>query len=162
MEISSSLGKIKRVDHTGITVTCLDDHLAFWVGALGFKHLYTTTFPNNPFIENVVGVFGAALRLAMIEGPGHFIELLEYSAPDSRNILKPRSCDVGSVHVAFQVDNLDGILEGIKELRWNSVGTPQTVREGDRAGLRPWAGRSYAGVSSIWFSRSPRISGSAN
>jgi hypothetical protein len=93
--------------------------LGFWVGVFGFKHLYTTTFPNNPFIENVVGVSGAALRLAMLEAPGHFIELLEYSAPDSRTTMKPRSCDVGSVHVAFEVDDLDGILERTK--RWDGI-----------------------------------------
>jgi len=136
METSSSIFTIRRIDHTGITVARLDDHLGFWVGVFGFKHLYTTTFPNNPFIENVVGVSGAALRLAMLEAPGHFIELLEYTAPDSRTTMKPRSCDVGSVHLAFEVDDLDGILARIKRWGWNPVGTPQTVEEGDRAGLR--------------------------
>jgi catechol 2,3-dioxygenase-like lactoylglutathione lyase family enzyme len=136
MTTSSTSFKITKVEHTGITVTSLHDALEFWVGVLGFKHLHTTRFPNDPFIENVVGVSGAALTLAMVEGPGHAIELLEYSAPDNRKILKPRSCDVGSVHVAFLVDNLDALVDRVKQSGWHPVGTPQTVAEGDRAGLR--------------------------
>src|SRR5215475_13230080 len=64
---------VNRIDHTGFTVSSLEDSLAFWVDALGFKHLYTWTFETAPFIEEMVGVPGAALRLAMVEGPGHRI-----------------------------------------------------------------------------------------
>ena len=127
---------IKAVDHTGITVSSLDDALAFWVGVLGFKYLYTTYFPNDSFIENVVGVPGAEMTLAMVEGPGHSIELLEYTAPPDREIIKPRSCDVGSVHIAFQVDDLDAIIDHIRQSGWHPAGTPQTVVEGERSGLR--------------------------
>jgi hypothetical protein len=33
--------RIKRVDHTGFTVSSLENSLAFWVDVLGFRHLYT-------------------------------------------------------------------------------------------------------------------------
>ena len=136
MATSDASFEIKKVEHTGITVTSLREALDFWVDVLGFQHLYTTDFPNDPFIENVVGVSGAAVRLAVVQGPGHSIELLEYGAPDDRHTLKPRSSDVGSVHVAFEVDNLDALLDRVKQAGWNPVGTPQTVEEGERAGLR--------------------------
>jgi catechol 2,3-dioxygenase-like lactoylglutathione lyase family enzyme len=136
MATTSSGFTIKKIEHTGITVTSLRDALAFWVDVLGFNHLYTMRFPNDRFIENVVGVAGAEIALALVEGPGHSIELLEYSAPHDRSIMKPRSCDVGSVHVAFQVDNIDAIIDRVKQSGWNPVGTPQVVTEGDRAGLR--------------------------
>jgi catechol 2,3-dioxygenase-like lactoylglutathione lyase family enzyme len=136
MATSPTSCEITKVAHTGITVTSLREALDFWVGVLGFKHLYTTNFPNDPFIENVVGVSGAALTLAMVQGPGHSVELLEYVAPDNRQVLKPRSCDVGSVHVAFEVDDLDALLDRVRQSGWNAVGTPQTVEEGERAGLR--------------------------
>ena len=89
MATSPSSFEIERVDHTGITVTSLHDALEFWVDVLGFKHLYTRRFPNDPFIENVVGVPGAALTLAMVEAAGHSIELLEYHAPDNRAVMRP-------------------------------------------------------------------------
>src|ERR1700741_5360482 len=102
--------RIKRVDHTGFTVSSLEHSLAFWVDVLGFRHLYTWTFETAPFIEELVGVPGAAVRIAMVEGPGHLIELLEYTSPDGREIYRPRSCDVGSVHVGFYVENIDALL----------------------------------------------------
>jgi catechol 2,3-dioxygenase-like lactoylglutathione lyase family enzyme len=128
--------RIKSIDHTGFTVSSLDDSLKFWVDVMGFKHLYTWTFETGPFIEEVVGVPGAAMRLAMVEGPGHNIELLEYTSPAGRQSYKPRSSDVGSVHLAFYVENIDALLARIASLGWLPVGKVQTVESGERKGLR--------------------------
>jgi catechol 2,3-dioxygenase-like lactoylglutathione lyase family enzyme len=128
--------RIKSIDHTGFTVSSLEDSLAFWVDVLGFKHLYTQTYETGPFIEEVVGVPGAALRLAMVEGPGHLIELLEYTSPDDRKSYKPRSSDVGSVHLAFYVENIDALVARAANAGWPPVGKIQTVESGERKGLR--------------------------
>jgi catechol 2,3-dioxygenase-like lactoylglutathione lyase family enzyme len=128
--------KIRSIDHTGFTVSSLDDALAFWVGVLGFKLLYVWTFDNGHFIEEVVGVPGAAMRLAMVEGPDHQIELLEYTSPDDRKTYKPRSSDVGSVHLAFYVENIDALIARIASAGWQPVGKIQTVESGERKGLR--------------------------
>jgi catechol 2,3-dioxygenase-like lactoylglutathione lyase family enzyme len=128
--------RIKSIDHTGFTVSSLEDSLKFWVDVMGFKHLYTWTFETAPFIEEVVGVPGAAMRLAMVEGPGHNIELLEYTSPADRQSYKPRSSDVGSVHLAFYVENIDALLARIASLGWLPVGKIQTVESGERKGLR--------------------------
>jgi catechol 2,3-dioxygenase-like lactoylglutathione lyase family enzyme len=128
--------RIERVDHTGFTVSSLEDSLAFWVNVLGFKHLYTWTFEAAPFVEQLVGVPGAALRIAMVEGPGHMIELLEYSSPENRQVYKPRSCDVGAVHLAFYVENIDALLSRVASVGWPPVGITQTVESGEREGLR--------------------------
>jgi catechol 2,3-dioxygenase-like lactoylglutathione lyase family enzyme len=127
---------IRSVDHTGITVTSLEKSLEFWVTVLGFKHLYTTEYPNTPFLEGIVGVPGAALRLAMVEGRGHNIELLEYSAPHERGHMEPRSCDVGSVHIAFHVSDIEDLLQTIAAHGWHPPGALQHVTEGDRKGLK--------------------------
>jgi len=128
--------RIKRVDHTGFTVSSLENSLAFWVDVLGFRHLYTWAFETTPFIEELVGVPGAALRIAMVEGPGHMIELLEYTSPGDRQTYKPRSCDVGSVHLGFYVENMDALLARVASAGWLPVGNAQTVEAGERAGLR--------------------------
>ena len=128
--------RIKRVDHTGFTVSSLENSLAFWVDVLGFRHLYTWAFETTPFIEELVGVPGAALRIAMVEGPDHMIELLEYSSPSDRQTYKPRSCDVGSVHLGFYVENMDALLARVASAGWQPVGNVQTVESGERAGLR--------------------------
>jgi hypothetical protein len=87
----------------------------FWVRVLGFQHLYTWKFENTPFIENLVGVNGAEMSLAMVEGYGHRVELLEYQAPADRKIIRPRSCDVGSVHIALYIDDMDLALTRVGE-----------------------------------------------
>jgi catechol 2,3-dioxygenase-like lactoylglutathione lyase family enzyme len=127
---------ISRVDHTGITVSSLSDALDFWVGVLGFEHLYTWNFENTTFIENLVGVKGAEMSLAMVKGYGHSIELLEYQAPAGRTIIKPRSCDVGSVHIALYVNDLDVALARVFDAGWMPVAEPQTVEGGERNGMR--------------------------
>jgi catechol 2,3-dioxygenase-like lactoylglutathione lyase family enzyme len=127
---------ISRVDHTGITVPSLDSALEFWVTVLGFRHLYTWDFDNSPFIEKLVGVDGAAMSLAMLEGYGHRIELLEYRAPPNRKRFKPRSCDVGSVHVCLYVDDMDAALARIAQAGWFPVDEPQTVKSSQRDGMR--------------------------
>jgi catechol 2,3-dioxygenase-like lactoylglutathione lyase family enzyme len=128
--------RIKSVDHTGITISSLDEALSFWVGVMGFEHLYTWDFDSGSFLKELVGVKAAAARLAMVKGPGHMIELLEYRAPSDRQVIKPRSCDVGSVHVAFQVENIDALLARIDAMGWNALSRVQRVESGERAGLR--------------------------
>jgi catechol 2,3-dioxygenase-like lactoylglutathione lyase family enzyme len=135
MTKASAPFRIKSVDHTGITVSSLDAALSFWVGGMGFTHLYTWDFENTPFTEELVGVKPAAMRLAMVEGPGHLIELLEYRAPGNRQVLKPRPCDVGSVHVAFYVTNIRALVARLSTIGWNALGKVQTIESGDRTGL---------------------------
>jgi catechol 2,3-dioxygenase-like lactoylglutathione lyase family enzyme len=144
---------ISRVDHTGITVSSLDEALSFWVGVLGFEHLYTWDLENSSFLEELLGVRGAAIRLAMVEGPGHLIELLEYRSPDNRQVLKPRSCDVGSVHVGFFVEDIDSLVARIATMGWNPLGQVQTIETGERAGLRLVYVRGPDGVTLEFLQR---------
>jgi catechol 2,3-dioxygenase-like lactoylglutathione lyase family enzyme len=132
-----TVGPFRRADHTGITVSSVADALHFWVDILGFRLVEQTHYDNSVFLENVVGVMEAEVTLAMVEGPaGHFVELLEYHAPGDRTVMKPRSCDVGSVHLAYMVDRLDTLLDKVEAAGWHRLGAPQTVVGGARDGLR--------------------------
>jgi catechol 2,3-dioxygenase-like lactoylglutathione lyase family enzyme len=130
-------GAFRRADHTGITVRSLKDALHFWVDVLGFRFVEQTHYENSVFLENVVGVPDADVTLAMVEGPdGHLVELLEYHAPADRIVMKPRACDVGSVHLAYMVDRLDDLLARVETAGWGRLGEPQTVQGGARDGLK--------------------------
>jgi catechol 2,3-dioxygenase-like lactoylglutathione lyase family enzyme len=146
---------ISKADHTGITVSSLKDALDFWVGVLGFRHLYTWKFENTPFIENLVGVEGAEVSLAMVEGFGHKIELLEYQDPADRKIIRPRPCDVGSVHVGLYVDDMDAALARVAEAGWGPVAEPQTVQGGERDGMRLIYVRGPDGVTIEFMQNAP-------
>ncbi len=127
--------RIIAADHTGITVANLERSLTFWRDVLGFE-LSHRAHHTGALASEVTGVPGAELSLAVLRAPGHKIELLEYHAPADRKKVPWRPCDVGSVHVAFTVDNLDVILERIAASGWKAAGTPHTLESGPNAGRR--------------------------
>jgi glyoxylase I family protein len=127
--------RIITADHIGITVANLERSLAFWRDVLGFE-LSHRAHHKGDLASEVTGVPGAEISLAVLKGHGHKIELLEYLAPADRKRIELRPCDVGSVHVALTVDNLDAVLSAIAASGWRAVGKPQTLKTGPNAGKR--------------------------
>jgi catechol 2,3-dioxygenase-like lactoylglutathione lyase family enzyme len=128
--------RIIAADHTGITVSNLERSLAFWRDVLGFE-LSHRAHQTGEMAREITGVPGAEISLAVLKTPGgHKIELLEYLAPVDRKHFDPRPCDVGSVHVALTVDDLDALLSAITASGWEAAGQPQTLKTGPNAGTR--------------------------
>ena len=128
--------RILAADHTGITVSDLERSLAFWRDVLGFE-LSHRAHQKGELAEQITGVAGAEILIAVLRAPGHKIELLEYRAPaDRQRENGRRPCDLGSVHVALTVDNLDGVLAAIAASGWEAAGKPQTLTVGPNAGKR--------------------------
>ncbi len=129
--------KVVGVDYTGITVSNLERSLAFWRGVLGFEFSHSAQ-QRGEMAEQITGVKGAELKLAVVKAPGgHKIELLEYLAPpDRRKHVDLRPCDVGHAHVALTVENLQPLLEKIAESGWKAAGEPQALTTGPNAGKR--------------------------
>jgi catechol 2,3-dioxygenase-like lactoylglutathione lyase family enzyme len=123
-------------DHTGITVSNLERSLAFWHDVLGFELLHTA-HQKGELAQEITGVAGAEIKLAVLRAPGgHKIELLEYLAPVDRKRADIRPCDVGSMHVALLVRDLDAVLERIAASDWKAAGKPQMLQSGPNAGKR--------------------------
>ena len=109
--MSETVFRIIVADHTGITVSNLERSLAFWRDVLGFEFSHTA-HQKGELAQEITGVEGAEIKLAVLKAPGgHKIELLEYLAPADRKRADIRPCDVGSVHVALLVHDLDAVLE---------------------------------------------------
>lgn len=119
--------------HTGLTVSSLDSALEFWCGTMGFDLDVRKTLGGGTAIENIVGVPGADIEIAVVSAPGgHKIELLEYRGPTDRQVMKPRSCDVGSAHMTFSVSDLDQALDRVESAGWMRLGAAQTNPTGSR------------------------------
>jgi catechol 2,3-dioxygenase-like lactoylglutathione lyase family enzyme len=147
--------KILGADHTGITVSDLERSLAFWRDVLGFE-LSHTAHQTGEMAEQITGVKGAELKLAVVKAPGgHKIELLEYLAPPDRKRADVRPCDVGHIHVALVVDDLDVVLERIVAAGWKAAGKAQTLKTGPNAGKRVVYVRDPDGAT-IEFMEMPR------
>ena len=128
--------RIISADHTGITVSNLERSLAFWRDVLGFEFSHPA-HQTGEFAEEITGVKGAELKLAVLKTPGgHKIELLEYLAPSDRKRANLRPCDLGSVHVALLVEDLNAALDRIALSGWKTAGQPQILTKGPNAGKR--------------------------
>jgi glyoxylase I family protein len=151
--------KILAADHTGITVSDVERSLIFWRDVLGFE-LSHRAHQKGELAEKITGVAGAEILIAVLKAPGHKIELLEYRAPADRRKLDARPCDVGAVHVALIVDNLEAILETIAASGWKAAGQPQTLTVGPNAGKRVIYVRDPDGTT-IEFMQMPVEGGSS-
>jgi catechol 2,3-dioxygenase-like lactoylglutathione lyase family enzyme len=128
--------KIIAADHTGITVSDLEKSLAFWRDVLGFEFSHRT-HQTGGLAAQITGVAGAEISLAVVKAPGHKIELLQYHLPDDRKKVNDRRpCDLGFIHIALTVDDLDAVLERIAASGWHSAGEPQVLTSGPNAGKR--------------------------
>lgn len=134
--MSENVFRILAADHTGITVSNLERSLAFWRDVLGFE-LSHGAHQRGEMAEQITGVKGAELKLAVLKTPsGHKIELLEYLSPSDRKNVHLGPSDVGHVHVALVIDNLEAVLERIAASGWNAAGKPQTLTKGPNSGKR--------------------------
>src|SRR5436190_19462419 len=127
--------RVLAADHTGITVANLERSLAFWRDVLGFEFSHRA-HQTGELASEITGVPGAEISLAVLRAPGHKIELLEYLAPPERRRGDLKPCDVGSVHVALTVDDLDAVLSSIAASGWTMADEPQTLKTGPKAGKR--------------------------
>ena len=136
-KVNTSGFQVLAADHTGITVSNLERSLAFWRDVLGFE-LSHTAHQTAELAREITGVAGAELKLAVLKAPGgHKIELLEYlGPPDRTKHADLRPCDVGSVHVALTVNDLNAVLQRIVASGWKTAGKPQTLQSGPNAGKR--------------------------
>jgi len=127
--------RILAADHTGITVSNLEQSLAFWRDVLGFE-LSHRTHQAEELASEITGVAGAEIALAVLKAPGgHKIELLEYNKPaDKRTDIDLRPCDVGHIHIALAVDDLNAVLNSIAASGWKAAGSPQILKTGPNAG----------------------------
>jgi catechol 2,3-dioxygenase-like lactoylglutathione lyase family enzyme len=125
---------ILKPNHTGFTVSSLTEAIEFWNGVLGLPVSSPYYSVDKP-ISTLVGVPGANVSIAFITLPGgHQVEILEYTGvPQTKNIYRPESCDVGSVHLALDVKGMDEIARRALKVGWRIVGGPLYIDYGKRA-----------------------------
>tara|TARA_B100000749_G_scaffold78508_1_gene59272 strand:- start:112 stop:561 length:450 start_codon:yes stop_codon:yes gene_type:complete len=127
--------KIIATNHTSFTVSDLDRSLAFFRDALGFE--VTSKGPRSPsLIQAITGVEGAEVLIAYVRGPGHSIELIEYIEPETRSSVRPRPCDTGFSHIAYDVDNIDAAIQAARDHSVEPIGPVVAIDQGPNRGSR--------------------------
>lgn len=126
---------IVATNHTSFTVSDLDRSVAMFRDVIGLE--LVSFAPRDPaVIGRVTGVDGAEVLVAYLSGHGHAVELIEYRAPAGREHVRPRPCDVGFTHLAYDVDDLTAALEAAAEHDLRPINPPVSVDEGPNRGLR--------------------------
>ena len=133
-------------NHTSFTVSSLDRFLGFLCEGLGFDLLNRS--PRDPKrIEEITGIKNAANEVAYVQGPGHRLELIEYSSPADRKVVECRPCDPGYAHLAYDVDNLTGAIATAEKYTFVKMSHPVTVDNGPNKGNRIVYMRDVDGIT---------------
>ena len=138
--------KVTGTNHTSFTVSDLERTLGLFRDGLGFE--VTSKAPRDPkLIERITGIPGAEMVIAFVRAPGHMIELIEYKAPADKARVVPRPCDTGFAHIAFNVDDVDGVLEAVKPYGVKPISPPVTIDQGPNKGRRVVYTRDPDGIA---------------
>ena len=122
-------------DHTSFTVSDVDRSVRFLRDVIGLELI--SMEPRDPdVIEAITGVDGAEVMVAYLRGHGHTMELIEYRAPREREHVRPRPCDVGFAHVAYEVNDLDAAIANAREHDVIPINLPVTLEQGPNRGFR--------------------------
>ncbi|MDP6953029.1 MAG: VOC family protein [Alphaproteobacteria bacterium] len=137
---------ILATNHTSFTVSDLDRSVAFFTEALGFELIHRGG-RDPKMIEKVVGVPGADIETAYIQGPGHRLELIQYKGPADRKRIESRPCDTGFAHLAYDVDDIDAALAAAARFGFKPLNAPLDLHHGPNAGGRVVYTRDADGVT---------------
>jgi len=122
--------KILHVDHIGINVENLKAAKIFFTD-LGFTVMGETTM-HGEVVERVIGLKDVRDDLVMLQAPdGQLnVELVKFHHPvDPEGIRIPAANTLGIRHIAFQVEDLEGIVNTLKQKGTKLVGEIQTYED---------------------------------
>ncbi|QCS41628.1 VOC family protein [Natrinema versiforme] len=99
--------------HVGLTVTDLEETLAFYRDVLGLSVADRFSVGGEAFAD-AVGIEGASADFAHLEADGVRIELVEYD-PEARGSPAAGLNQPGASHVGLSVDDLESFYETLPD-----------------------------------------------
>jgi len=138
--------KVTRFNHTAFTVGDLDAVLPFFVEGLGFKQISRGP-RDGELLSAMTGIAGVELEIAYVEGPGHWVELIQYKAPADRGTVRPRLCDAGAAHIALDVVDIEAAVAMAERYGFTSPGSMITSKAGPSTGRRVIYVRNAEGLT---------------
>jgi catechol 2,3-dioxygenase-like lactoylglutathione lyase family enzyme len=118
--------KVRHVDHIGINVNNLEAAKLFFTD-LGFTIAGELTMQGE-LLDGVTGLSGVRTEFATLQAPdGQFsLEVIKYHQPvDPKGIHPSGPNALGLRHIAFEVDDLDGIVKTLQQKGHNLLGSVQ-------------------------------------
>jgi len=122
--------KIRHVDHVGMVVNDLEAAKAFFVD-LGFTFVGQTTVEGE-WVGRVIGLKNVRSDIVMLQAPDGQVnlELSKFHQPEVIDGNKPAVSNMlGLRHIAFQVEDLEGIVAALDKKGRKLVGDIQTYED---------------------------------
>ena len=131
------------LNHVGITVSNLERSIAFYTSlGLGEPPADWVFTIQGHWLSQLVQEEDAVIRVAFLPiDDGSVLELLEYQQPEGEKANTRPNRDVGAMHLALNVDNIDEAYQRLSAAGVAFNSEPQTVAMG------PWAGNRVAYLS---------------
>ena len=123
---------IVEMNHMSFTVSDVERSAAFFRDQLGLE-LVGIAGRDPQFSEQVTGIPGAELRIAYLRAPNCSVELIQYLSPPAPKA-DTRTCNVGSAHVCFFVDDFDDMVARLRAAGVHFAGVPSVVPAGPNKG----------------------------
>lgn len=126
---------ITDLHHVSLFVADLDRSLAFYCGTLGFELVSRDEDRRGAFLDQVCGVEGIALRLALVRGGGEVIELIQVVSPPGHQVDGPGSpAGWGVARLGFQVEGIEALVERLRAAGVEFLSEVAVVSSGHYAG----------------------------
>ena len=124
--------KLAGIQHIGIPVTNMERSLQFYKDVFSLEADFVAEGSGEE-LSQAVGVEDTVLSFAFLRVGDDILELLEYANPRGKPYDR-RNCDIGAVHIAFEVPDIDQAYEELqaKGIQFNAA--PLKIDEGPLAG----------------------------
>jgi catechol 2,3-dioxygenase-like lactoylglutathione lyase family enzyme len=103
---------IRGVHHVAISTADLDRLAAFYTELFGFETVMSTSWHEQPVIDEIVGLPGSAARQVMLKAGNAYLEIFEYESPAGHPGPGERTAaDHGYTHFCIDVQDIDAEYE---------------------------------------------------
>ena len=105
---------LKEMHHTGLSVSDMEHSLTLYQDTLGMEIEFDVMIEDIPEFGTIIGLPGVRERIVMLRLNNCRIELFQFFEPKGKKIER-RQCDIGYMHVAFVVDELDELCRKLED-----------------------------------------------
>lgn len=121
------------LNHVGLTVTSIPATLAWYERVFGVEPKFVQQAGEGEALDAAMELSGVSLTYAFVELGNTCIEFLEFQRPDG-DARARKNNDIGSVHVCFEVDDVNTAYENVLALGLTTNAAPVKIGEGPLVG----------------------------
>jgi len=119
------------IEHVGLSVSNLDRSLEFYTEIIGLDLVRILDCPPEMGLGSIIGVPGAAARIAHLESDGAMLELFEYGNPRGKAIASEHTqADHGFIHIGLRSTDVRQDYRRLEERGVEFLGEPVEFRPG--------------------------------